>query len=355
MNKTERLQKVLARAGIASRRHAEELITEGRVRVNNRLVTELGVRVDPIHDKVEVDGRRVVAEPLVYELFHKPRGVVTTLHDPEGRPTIADFTRDLGARVFPVGRLDFNTSGALLLTNDGALAQALLHPRNHVPKTYVCKVRGVPSDVQLEPWRQGMVLPPSESDPDEKPTKTMPAEVRVMRHSPSGQGLEGEEAPREEWSTWLHVTLREGRTRQIHRMAEATGLFVMRLARLTFAGLSTEGLRPGKHRTLTDKEITALRVQYLRPVENAAARRDEGTQAPKESREPREPKEPKAPREPKGAGRAVPPRDARAAVSRDARERPAVARPRAARPTAAGAKTRSDARPSGGPRKSFKK
>lgn len=261
----ERLQKVLARAGIASRRHAETYIVEGRVRVNGKLVTELGTRVDPRRDKVELDGRRIVLEAPVYAILHKPRGVVTTLHDPEGRPTLGDLVKPLGARVFPVGRLDFHTSGALLVTNDGALAQALLHPRHHVPKVYVCKVRGVPSDAQLDAWRRGVLLPPTESDPDERAVKTLPAQVRVLRSAPPG-----DEAGEGAGSTWLEVTLHEGRTRQIHRMAEATGLFVMRLARISFAGITTEGLRPGEWRYLTDKEVTALRVQYLRPLETGA-------------------------------------------------------------------------------------
>ncbi len=271
----ERLQKVLARAGVSSRRHAEQIILAGRVRVNGRVVTELGTRVDPRGDKVELDGRRIVAEPLVYYVFHKPRGVVTTLSDPEGRPTIADHMKDLPARVYPVGRLDFHTSGVLLLTNDGALAQALLHPRRDVPKTYVCKVRGVVTDLQIEPWRQGMVLRPTESDPDEKPTRTLPAGVKVMRVTPPADG--GGDGDRTPGSSWLEVTLREGRTRQIHRMAEATGLFVMRLARISFAGITSEGLRPEQYRPLTREEVTQLRAQYLRLVEQGSERGDRST------------------------------------------------------------------------------
>jgi 23S rRNA pseudouridine2605 synthase len=263
MSSGERLQKVLARGGIASRRHAEELISAGRVRVNGKVVTELGTRVNPRRDRIEVDGKRVVAEPLVYYLFHKPRGTVTTLTDPEGRATIAEYLKDLPARVYPVGRLDFHTSGALLLTNDGDLAQALLHPRRAVPKTYVAKVRGVPSDAQLDPWRTGMDLVPVGDEPPG--VRTRPADVEVLRHAPSGL-----DARSEEGTTWLKITLREGRNRQIHRMAEAVGLFVMRLARIAFAGITTEGLRPGELRPLTEKEVTMLRAAYLRPAEKAA-------------------------------------------------------------------------------------
>jgi 23S rRNA pseudouridine2605 synthase len=267
--KGERLQKVLARAGVASRRHAEEIIAAGRVRVNGKVVTEMGVRVDSRRDKVELDGKRLVSEPLLHIVMHKPRGVMTTLSDPEGRPTVADILKSLPARVYPVGRLDFHTSGVMLATNDGALAQALLHPRKAVPKTYVCKVRGVVTDLQLDKLREGVMLAPSESDPGEAPRKTLPADVKLLRHTPSMVSDERGE-PINDGATWMEVTLREGRTRQIHRMAEAVGLFVMRLARLSFAGITAEGLRPGEKRALTDDEVTLLRRDYLRPADGAA-------------------------------------------------------------------------------------
>lgn len=272
--KGERLQKVLARAGVASRRHAEELIAAGRVRVNGRVVTDMGVRVDARRDKVEFDGRRLVSEPLVHVVMHKPRGVMTTLNDPEGRPTVADILKDLPARAYPVGRLDFHTSGVMLATNDGSLAQALLHPRKAVPKVYVCKVRGVVTDLQLDKLREGVMLAPSESDPDEARRKTLPAEVKLLRHTPSMVSDERGE-PINDGATWMEVTLKEGRTRQIHRMCEAVGLFVMRLARMSFAGITAEGLRPGEKRALTDDEVTLLRREYLRPSEMAALRADE--------------------------------------------------------------------------------
>jgi 23S rRNA pseudouridine2605 synthase len=233
MAEGERLQKVLARGGVASRRDAETLITAGRVTVNGAVVTTLGTRVDPAVDLVEVDGKPVEAEERVYFLFHKPKGIVTTLDDPEGRPAIKDFVKDLGARVFPVGRLDFHTSGALLLTNDGALANALLHPKKSVAKTYVAKVRGVPTDEQVQMMRDGVVLNPVSDEPPSR-ERTRPAEVEVLRSVPSGEG-----SVREDGTTWLEITLREGRNRQIHRMAEAVGLFVMRLARISFAGMTT--------------------------------------------------------------------------------------------------------------------
>ncbi|WP_437900880.1 pseudouridine synthase [Sorangium sp. So ce124] len=235
----ERLQKIIARAGVASRRASEELILAGRVRVNGRVVTELGLKADRQKDRIEVDGKRLVSEAPVYVALHKPRNVVSTLRDPEGRPTVADHVRGTGARLYPVGRLDFATSGILLMTNDGDFANALLHPRGGVPKTYVLKVQGVMSDDDLTPWREGIRL---------EDGVTLPAEARVLRH-------EGDK-------TWLEVTLREGRNQQIRRMGEATGWPVMRLARTTFAGVSSEGLRPGEWRALTVDELLHIREAF---------------------------------------------------------------------------------------------
>lgn len=234
----ERLQKIIARAGITSRRAAEELILAGRVRVNGRVVTELGAKAER-RDRIEVDGKRIVAEAPVYIVLHKPRGVVATLHDPEGRPTIAELVRDVGSRLYPVGRLDFATSGVLLMTNDGELTNALLHPRGGVPKTYVAKVHGVMSDEDLDAWRNGVRL---------EDGMTLPAEARLLRH-------EGDK-------TWIELTLREGRNQQIRRMGEATGWPVMRLARLSFAGVTSEGLRPGAWRALTPDELVEIRKQF---------------------------------------------------------------------------------------------
>lgn len=169
----ERLQKILARGGIASRRAAERLITEGRVRVNGRVVTELGEKADPRRDRVEVDGKRVVAEQPVYVVLHKPRGVVSTMSDPEGRPTVKELLDAVGARVFPIGRLDYATSGVLLASNDGEFADGLLHPRREVPKTYVVKVNGVMSPDDLERWRTGIEL---------EDGKTLPADAHMLRH-----------------------------------------------------------------------------------------------------------------------------------------------------------------------------
>ncbi|WP_437603629.1 pseudouridine synthase [Sorangium sp. So ce590] len=235
----ERLQKIIARAGVASRRSAEELILAGRVRVNGHVVTELGLKADRQKDRIEVDGKRLVSEAPVYVALHKPRNVVSTLRDPEGRPTVADYVRGTGARLYPVGRLDFATSGILLMTNDGDFANALLHPRGGVPKTYVLKVQGTMSDDDLTPWREGIRL---------EDGVTLPAEARLLR--------------REGDKTWIEVTLREGRNQQIRRMGEASGWPVMRLARTTFAGVTSEGLRPGEWRALKVDELIHIRESF---------------------------------------------------------------------------------------------
>jgi len=235
----ERLQKIIAQAGISSRRAAEELITTGRVRVNGKVVTELGTQADSYNDKVEVDGKRLVAEKLVYAVLHKPKNVVSTMSDPEGRPTVAELLRPLGARLYPVGRLDFATSGVLLATNDGDFSQGLLHPKKEVPKMYVVKVQGQMEEPDLDIWRNGIDL---------EDGRTLPAKVRFLRH--------------EAEKTWFEITIKEGRNQQIRRMGEATGFFVMRLARLSFAGIGHVGLRPGQARSLTGTELSALKDAY---------------------------------------------------------------------------------------------
>ena len=234
-----RIQKVLARAGIASRRQAEELIRAGRVKVSGRVVTELGSVADPRTCRIEVDGRRIMPEPLVYVALHKPRGVMCTMRDPQGRPCIADYVKQVGVRVVPVGRLDFNTSGILLLTNDGDLSAALQHPRKAVPRVYVAKVRGEVTDAALARWRERIVI---------DGRAIQPAEVKRLR-------IEG-------GKTWLELTLREGRNQQVRRLGEAAGFPVMRLARLSHAGVTSAGLRPGRWRHLTVDELKELRRSY---------------------------------------------------------------------------------------------
>ncbi len=231
----QRLQKVLAQAGVASRRGAEELIREGRVRVNGHVVTAQGVIVEPGRDGIEVDGRRITAEPLAYVLFHKPRGVVSTMHDPAGRPAVAEYVAQVGARVVPVGRLDYQTSGVMLLTNDGAFARSLLHPSRGVKKEYLLKVKGQVDAAGLARFRDSI-------DIDGRPTR--PAQVELTKS-------EGDK-------TWLTIILHEGKNRQIRRLAEHAGYPVMKLSRTRFAGLSVDGLGAGEWRHLTRAELRAL-------------------------------------------------------------------------------------------------
>ena len=250
--KSERLQKILARGGIASRRAAEQIITSGRVRVNGKVVTELGAKAHPLNDKIEIDGKRVITESAVYVLLHKPRGVVSTLSDPEGRPSVKELLASVGARVFPIGRLDFATSGALLATNDGETADGLMHPRRAVPKTYVCKVSGEMKPADVEKWKRGVRL---------EDGMTLPADVKILRH--------------EAGKTWIELTIREGRNQQIRRMGEATGFPVMRLARVAFAGITTDDLRPGQWRHLTREELVALKKAYGVPKKTPHAPEEE--------------------------------------------------------------------------------
>lgn len=235
----ERLQKILARAGVASRRKAEEIVSSGRVRVDGRVVTELGAKADPRKSTIELDGRKLQPEPLCYGVLHKPRGMVTTLSDPEGRPTALDVLREVGVRVVPVGRLDFNTSGALLFTNDGDFAQALQHGSGKVPKVYAAKITEELDEKSLEKWAQSIPIEGKD---------TRPASVRILR--------------REGKKTWLEITITEGRNRQVRRLGEHAGTPVERLARLSHAGISAEGLRPGQWRLLTVDELKDFKKQF---------------------------------------------------------------------------------------------
>lgn len=242
----ERLQKVIAAAGIASRRKAEALIAAGRVRVNGKVITQLGTKVDPHRDRVEVDGRRVVAEARMYYVLHKPREMVSTLDDPEGRPTLGDILARARVRIHPVGRLDYHTSGVMLATNDGAMTDALLRPLSGVPKVYLAKMQGRVDVEALDKLRNGVTL--------DDGRRTRPAEVFVERA--------------EHNNTWVNITLKEGMNRQVHRMGDAIGHRVMRLARLSFAGISAAGLRPGEMRELQGKELELLKKKYLNPAKH---------------------------------------------------------------------------------------
>jgi 23S rRNA pseudouridine2605 synthase len=233
----ERLQKVLARAGIGSRRACEELIGDGRVTVNGE-VAVLGARVDPASDEIEVDGTLVpVAEGLVHYVLNKPAGVVTTMSDPHGRPTVADLVPPL-PRVFPVGRLDAETEGLLIVTNDGPLAHRLTHPSFGIEKEYVAVVTGTPRPADVRALRRGVTL-------DDGPTA--PARVNVMGPST------------------LRITIHEGRNRQVRRMCDAVGLPVLRLVRTRVGPISDRRLRPGAWRELSTREVHALAAAGSRP------------------------------------------------------------------------------------------
>ena len=234
----ERVQKVLARAGVASRREIERWLAEGRIQINGAVVTRPGTRVDLSRDHVRVDGRLIRSgAPRVYYLLHKPDACVTTLKDPQGRRTVADLLRTR-ARVFPVGRLDYHTTGLLLMTNDGDLTERLLRP-GACPKTYLARVKGHPAAETLQRIARGVVL---------DGRRTLPCQVRV---SPLSR--------RTEAHTWVEVVLEEGKRNQIRRIFERAGHPVTRLQRIAIGPLRDPGLRPGQHRTLTDAEIRMLR------------------------------------------------------------------------------------------------
>ena len=237
-----RVQVYLARCGLASRRKAEQLITAGRVRVNGRIVRELGSKVVPGRDKVELDGRLVLPERLVYILLNKPRGVVSAASDPEGKPTVVDLVRDESARIYPVGRLDIQSEGALLLTNDGSLTSALLHPSRGVPKTYLARVRGLFTEEDLERIRAGVMLEDGPAKPDK---------ARITRVTNS--------------STWVEIVIHEGRNRIVRRMFEALDRQVARLIRTDFAGLKVDKIKPGSYRRLKEDEVAALKKRFPPP------------------------------------------------------------------------------------------
>ncbi len=231
----ERLQKYLARSGVASRRHAEELITAGRVTVNNQKVTELGSKVEP-GDLVAVDGTLVSPpEATSYFLLYKPVGVVTTLSDPQGRPTVGSYIEETGKRLFPVGRLDYDAEGALLVTDDGALAHKLTHPSFQVPRTYLAKVKGSPDAATLEKLRGGVRL---------EDGMATPVSVDVFEQA--------------ERNTWLKLVVAEGRPHLIKRLCAAVGAPVVRLYRPSYAGVSVDGLRPGEMRPLGQAQVRQL-------------------------------------------------------------------------------------------------
>ena len=251
-----RLQKILSAAGIASRRAAEVLIQEGRVTVNGRVVTELGTKADPDADDVRVDGRRIkAAQRRRYILLYKPRGYITSRSDPQQRPTVIDLLSKGGVRdyVYPVGRLDYDSEGLLLLTSDGDLAARLTHPRHGVPREYHVRVRGVPDRHGLERLSRGFVI---------DGRRTAPAEVTLEKVIPGEDGQQ----------TVLSFVIREGRNRQVRDMCDAIGHPVVRLKRVRIGPITDERIRPGEFRDLTDREIALLKRAAERDAPRPARR-----------------------------------------------------------------------------------
>jgi len=232
-----RLQKVLAQAGLASRREAEHWIQAGRISVNGKVVTTLGTQADPVVDRIAVDGKVINRlEPKVYYLLNKPTGYISTCEDDLGRPTVLELLKPIKFRLFPVGRLDWDSEGLLLLTNDGELAQRLLHPRFHIRRTYLAKVEGIPT-------AQSLLRLTNAGDPA-APQKRRPT-ARIIKVG--------------ERHAWLEIRLWEGKNRQVRRMCEAVGHPVRRLRRVQFAGLDTMGLSSGQYRPLTLTEVHILK------------------------------------------------------------------------------------------------
>ncbi len=233
----ERLQKVMARAGVASRRSCEDMIASGVVKVNGKVITEPGSKVDPAKDRIMVGGEVLSLSPRKYYiLLYKPRGYVSTLSDEKGRKKVTDLLQGVAGRVYPVGRLDYDSEGLLLLTNDGDLTFALTHPSHQVSKTYLVRVAGAPEPDKLSQMSKGLSL---EDGP------TAPANVRLV-----GQ---------REGNALLEITIKEGRSRQIRRMCEHIGYPVLRLQRIRIGSLGMESLRPGEYRHLTAAELNKLK------------------------------------------------------------------------------------------------
>lgn len=237
----ERLQKILSTAGVASRRLSEELIAQGRVSVNGKTVTELGTKADPAADEIKVDGRRIkTAQRKRYVLLNKPRGYITTRSDPQGRPTVMDLVKGVKEYIYPVGRLDYDSEGLLLLTNDGELAARLTHPRHEVEKVYEARVKGVPDDRELERLARGVPI---------EGRRTAPAKIRASEPFVKGSGEQ----------TIVEISIHEGRQRQVRKMFEAVGHPVVRLKRVRIGPLSDPDMPGGHWRDLTPQELSLLR------------------------------------------------------------------------------------------------
>jgi len=241
----ERLQKILAHAGVASRRKAEALIESGHVTVNGKVIRELGSKADIDEDVIQVDGRTIrETQEKVYYVLYKPAGCVTTLSDPENRPTIKTYLEHVPERVYPVGRLDYDVEGALIVTNDGDLAFSMMHPRFGVRRTYLAKVHGVPTREQIERLRSGVRLEDGRA-----------------------RALEAEIQSRTPKNTWVRVVVAEGRQHLVKRLMEAVGAPVQKLHRADYGGIGVAGMRPGELRELTRAEVGLLRAQSAKRPE----------------------------------------------------------------------------------------
>lgn len=241
----ERLQKVIARAGIASRRKSEDLIKGGHVKVNGKVVTELGTKVSP-SDKVEVNQIPIEREEPVYYLLYKPRGVISSVKDDKGRKVVTDFFPHLKERIYPVGRLDYDTSGLIIMTNDGEFANLLMHPRGEIEKVYVVKTKGVPSKENLKKLEKGIKL---------EDGKTAPAKVKMLSFDKKKQ------------TAIIEITIHEGRNRQVRRMFEAIGTEVIKLKRERYGTLNLAGLTAGDARELTPHEVKQLRALAMESLQ----------------------------------------------------------------------------------------
>ena len=232
----ERLQKVMAHAGVASRRKSEEIIAEGRVKVNGEVVSEMGFKVDPEKDEIVVDGEVISQEKKVYLLLNKPEDYITTVSDPKDRPTVMDLIPDLKQRIYPAGRLDYDSSGLLILTNDGDLCYKLTHPKKEVDKKYWVRAKGLISEEDFNKFREGMVI---------DGRKTAPAKIANINYQDN--------------YTEFEITIHEGRNRQVRRMCKIAGFSVVKLKRIAFSFLSLGSLDEGEYRYLKEEEINKLK------------------------------------------------------------------------------------------------
>jgi 23S rRNA pseudouridine2605 synthase len=289
-----RLQKILSGAGVSSRRAAEQLMRDGRVSVNGQTVLDPGVKADPEQDDIRVDGRRIKAQQARYILLNKPKGYVTTRSDPQRRPTVLALLGGVREYVYPVGRLDFDSEGLLLLTNDGELAARLTHPRHEVARVYEARVRGIPDARTIERLARGIII-------DDR--RTAPAEVRLVRELHEGKYDIGV----------LEMTIREGRNRQVRRMCEAVGHPVFSLRRIRIGPLTDPKLPTGGWRELTPREVAALRR-----VAGSLAAAHEPVESPAPPRPDRPSRDTKRTRDARGITKARAPRGSRDA--RDARD-----------------------------------